>query len=343
MTAIERWHGYLKDRLVRNVVAAILLGLLLGRFARVHEHGYGRLADAAILTFVFMMIFPMMVTIRLEALLAAARNLKSVALSVLYNFVWAPLVGLFLASTFLDQSEVAFGFLLVMTVPCSNMAIGYTGITKGNVELATIIVAVSFLLALPAVPIWLALLAGRFDVPVPYLLLGRALLVTLVLPMILGTAVRRLLVAWRGVESFTRIAPVFPTITLTSMLGSIFLIFFSMAPTLLDQWPLMLWLMVPNLLFMASTFVLVTVVNRLAGVSYADNMAIAFSSTGKNNATAVAIAMATFSPLVAVPAATLPIFQVTFMIIYIRLAPWLALRFGARRPSEAREFQETNT
>ena len=341
MTAIERWHDYLKNRLVRNVVAAILLGLLLGRFAMVHANGYGRVADAAILTCVFMMIFPMMVTIRLEAFLAAARNIKGVFLSVMYNFVWAPVVGYFLASTFLDQSEVAFGFLLVMTVPCSNMAIGYTGITKGNVELATIIVAVSFLLALAGVPIWLALLAGQFDVPVPYLLLGRALLVTLVLPMIFGTTTRRLLVGWRGPENFARMAPVFPAITLNSMLGSIFLIFFSMAPTLLEQWRLMLWLMVPNLLFMAGTFVLVTVINRLMGVPYADNMAIAFSSTGKNNATTVAIATATFSPLVAVPAATLPIFQVTFMIIYIRLAAWLVVRFGDRQTP--RGFEEFKT
>lgn len=343
MTAIEQWHGYLKDRLVRNVVAAILLGLLLGSFAKVHAHGYGRVADAAILAVVFMMIFPMMVTIRLEAFVAATRNIKGVALSVFYNFVWAPVVGFFLASAFLDQSEVAFGFLLVMTVPCSNMALGYTGITKGNVELATIILAVSFLLALPAVPIWLGLLSGRFDVPVPYLLLGRALLVILVLPMIFGTIARRLLVAWRGPENFARMAPVFPAVTLTSMLGSIFLIFFSMAPTLLEQWPLMLWLMVPNLLFMAATFALVTVINRLAGVPYADNMAIAFSSTGKNNATAVAIATATFSPLVAVPAATLPIFQVTFMIIYIRLAGWLAHRFAAARIADESELQEKRT
>lgn len=341
MMAIERWHARLKVCLVRNVIAAILLGLLLGRFAKVHEHGYARPVDAGILLFVFLMIFPMMVTIRMEAFGEIGRNLKGVGLSVLFNFVWAPIAGYLLAGAFLDQSEVAFGFLLVMTVPCSNMAIGYTGLTKGNVELATIIVAVSFLLALVSVPLWLGLLAGTFDVPVPYVLLGRAVLAILILPMICGTATRRLLVKCRGPDNFARIAPLFPAVSMTAMLGSIFLIFFSMAPTLLDQWRLMLWLMVPNALFMAATFLLVTVVNRLAGIDYADNMAIAFSSTGKNNATAVAIATATFSPLVAVPAATLPIFQIAFMIGYLRLAGWLGRWFAnAARKRAGRAYEE---
>ena len=167
------------------------------------------------------------------------------------------------------------------------------------------------------------------------------MLIVLVLPMIVGTATRRILAKRLGREGFARVAPVFPAVTMTSMLGSIFLIFFSMATTLLDQWPLMLWLMVPNALFMAGTFALVTVLDRFAGLSYADNMAVAFATTGKNNATAVALATATFSPLVAVPAATLPIFQIVFMIAYMWLAPHLVRWFARSTPCLTdKRFQE---
>ena len=39
---------------------------------------------------------------------------------------------------------LSLGFLLVMVVPCSSMAIGYTGLSKGNLELANAIVFSSY-------------------------------------------------------------------------------------------------------------------------------------------------------------------------------------------------------
>jgi ACR3 family arsenite efflux pump ArsB len=49
-------------------------------------------------------------------------------------------------------------------------------------------------------------------------------------------------------------------------------------------------------------------------------MGIAFLSTAKNNGTAIAIALLAFTPLVAIPAAILPLFQIIFSIGYIYLA-----------------------
>lgn len=324
---VHHWHGFLKSRLLWNVTAAIVAGLLLGRVLEPQRHGYGDILTTAMMVSVFLMIYPMMVTIRLEAFGEAAGNVRGLLLSLAYNFVWAPLFGFVLAAAFLHQPEVAFGFLLVMTVPCSAMTVGYVGLAKGNVELATLVVAISFLLSLVAVPFWLALLGGAFDIPIPYASLGQAIITMLVLPMALGYLTRRRLIVRLGGEGFQRMMPVFPAATMTAMLVTIFLIFFLKATILLDQWPLMLWLMVPNALFMAGTFLLVTVLDRTLGLSYGDNMTIAFASTGKNNATALAIATAAFSPMVAVPAATLPIFQIVFMIFYLRLAPWLRTMF----------------
>lgn len=56
-------------------------------------------------------------------------------------------------------------------------------------------------------------------------------------------------------------------------------------------------------------------------MTYEQSVAVVFASAGKNNATAIAIAATAFSPLVAVPAATMPIFQVIFMVGFLRLAP----------------------
>ncbi|GAB4216226.1 MAG: hypothetical protein Fur007_15840 [Rhodoferax sp.] len=58
------------------------------------------------------------------------------------------------------------------------------------------------------------------------------------------------------------------------------------------------------------------------GLSFEDHMAVAFVCSGQNNATAIAIAISTaaFGPLVAVPAATLPMFQAVLLVGYVHLA-----------------------
>jgi hypothetical protein len=61
-------------------------------------------------------------------------------------------------------------------------------------------------------------------------------------------------------------------------------------------------------------------------------MAVVFASTGKNNGTAIAIAAMAFSPMVAIPAATMPIFQVLLLVGYLKLAAGLlVLGWGWQR------------
>ncbi|MDR7519995.1 MAG: hypothetical protein QN123_10570 [Armatimonadota bacterium] len=99
----------------------------------------------------------------------------------------------------------------------------------------------------------------------------------------------------------------------------------------MHQWQTVVALVVPNALFIAITLVVVTWVNRRAGLSYRDHMAVVFASTGKNNGTAIAIATTAFSPLVAIPAATMPIFQILFLVLYLRMADWLRGYFSGPR------------
>ena len=64
------------------------------------------------------------------------------------------------------------------------------------------------------------------------------------------------------------------------------------------------------------------------GLNYADHMAVVFASTGKNNATAIAIATMAFTPLVAIPAATMPIFQILLLVLYLKMAPMVKQYFA---------------
>ncbi|MCD6290867.1 MAG: arsenic resistance protein [Anaerolineae bacterium] len=322
---------HLKSHLLWYVAAAIAIGWPLGYVGRSFIKQHQPTLKTLITVVVFLMIYPMMINIRLEALAKAVRNLKGLGLTLAYNFVWAPLFGFALSKLFLHDPEVGFGFLLVMVVPCSSMSIGYTGLAGGNLELATVAVATSFVTAIAAIPFWLGTLGGAFNVPVPMGILMNAVLTVLILPMVLGYITRLVLIRWLGESGFKRLAPLFPSITLASMYLIIFLIFFMKAAVLVQKWQLMVWLIVPNLLFVVVTLAVITWTDRRLGLSYADHMGIVFASTGKNNGTAIALATAAFSPLVAVPAATLPIFQIIFLVGYIKLEEWLRQYFGAHK------------
>ncbi len=332
---LKKIQEHLKKYMLWYVTVAIAVGWALGYLNAPFTKAHAPTLKTLITVIVFLMIYPMMVNIRLEALVEAARNLKGLGLTLLYNFLWAPLFGFLMSKAFLHDPQVGFGFLLVMVVPCSSMSIGYTGLADGNLELSTVAVATSFVAAIAAIPFWLGILGGSFHVPVPMGLLMHAILTVLILPMVLGYLTRLGLIRTLGEKGFRKIAPLFPSITLVSMFLIIFMIFFMKAGILVKKWQLMVWLIVPNLLFVTVTLAVITWLDRKSGLSYEDHMGIVFASTGKNNGTAIALATAAFSPLVAIPAATLPIFQIVFLIGYLKLEPWVRRYFGAVTKEEA--------
>ena len=232
-----------------------------------------------------------------------------------------------LATIFLSDHMLALGFLLVMVVPCSSMAIGYTGLSKGDLELATVVVALSFVLAIVAVPLWMTLFASSYQIAVPMGDLINSILTVLLAPMVLGYLTRQVLLRRLGQARFGAIGPLFPALSLLGMYSIVFLIFFGKAALILDRWQTVLVLLIPNAIFIGLSLLVLTWLDRRLHFGYAEHMAVAFTSTGKNNGTAIAIATTAFSPLVAIPAATMPIFQILLMVLYLRAAPRLRLLF----------------
>ena len=325
---MQRLHEHLSRWIVAYVAAAMALGLLIGYPAESFSQAHNGLLDVAATVLVFAVVYPMMVNLRLAAVAQAARHWRALALTLAYSFLWAPAIGYVLARIFLPDPDLALGFLLVMVVPCSSMSVGYTGLTKGNVELATLVVAVSFLVAMAAVPGWMSLFAGRLHVPVPVGEMLRTVAEVLLAPMLLGMLTRAILERQLGSVGYRRLQPLFPSASLLAMFALIGVLFFTKAGLILDRWPTVLLLVVPSTLYIVLSLALETWINRRLGFAYRDHMAMVFAASSSNNATAIAVATLAFSPLVAIPAATAPIAQQFVMAAYVRLAPRVRAYFG---------------
>jgi len=326
---LKKLQMHLKEYLLAYVTVAMILGLLLGYPNAAWTKGHKSTVTLLTTLAVFFIIYPMMINLKLEVLLKVGKNIKGLLLVIVFNFVWAPLIGWVLAKVFLTDPVLALGFLLVMVVPCSSMSIGYTGLSEGNLELVTVAVALSFVISIVAVPLWMTVFAANYQVPIPIHEMLMSILEVLIAPMILGYLTRLLLTRWLGEKKFLQLLPLFPSLSLLAMYGIVFMIFFAKATIIVNKWQTVLLLIVPNGLFVAITLIVVTWINRRLKLSYQDNMAIVFASTGKNNGTAIAIATMAFSPMVAIPAATMPIFQILFLVIYLKMADRLRKYFNA--------------
>ena len=330
MNKIKMVSMHLKKNLMLYAIVSIAVGwgagMLFPQFVINNKSTFSVL----ITIFVFMMIYPMMINLNLGKIPGVLKKPKPIIMTVIYNFIITPLISILFVNIFIHDPEIALGFMLVMLIPGSSMSLGYTGLVEGGLEIATVAMGFLFLLIPILLPFFLHILGKTYNVAIPLGLLLKTVILVLIVPMLAGDLTRRSIIKTRGGDGFKKIKPLFSLTTMTTMLLMVALIFMMKAPVLFKQWHVVLNLALVTLLYLAIMFPLMTITNKLLKISYKEHMAIAFLSTGKNNGTAIAIAMLAFSPMVAIPAAILPLFQIIFSIGYVQLFKKIKRFFGEK-------------
>ncbi|MHA1819397.1 MAG: arsenic resistance protein [Promethearchaeota archaeon] len=317
--------GYLKLKnhlnkfLPMYVILAMIGGFLFGLQIDVKQ--YGSIFKMLNQIVVISMIYPMMINLKIEALKKAGKMWKQLTIALIMGLGYSPVIMFLLASMFHISSSLALGLLLAVVVPCSSMSIAYTGFSEGNVELSTIIVALSFTLAIFTVPFWLSLFASEYNVPMPIGILIQTILIVVILPLILGYLTRVAIIKKSGPEKFDEIKPLFPSISLIGMYLIVFLIFMEKGSLIKEKYNMVLIALIPLSLYYIITLGIFTYMNKKLKISYKNHMSITFTATGKNQGTAMAIAMAGGMGIMAIPPAITPLLQIPFLITYVKLAP----------------------
>jgi BASS family bile acid:Na+ symporter len=130
-------------------------------------------------------------------LLAVVRNWRLVTRAVLANYVCVPAVTVGLLLLFDSHPMVAAGFLILAVCPGAPFGPPFTAIAKGNVAVAVALMVVlagsSAFLAPLLLPCLLPLVSGNEPLSVDATRIAGTLLVTQLLPLCVGVAVRQ----WR--------------------------------------------------------------------------------------------------------------------------------------------------
>lgn len=316
---------HLRRRLFPYAASAIALGWTMGANFPAVAIAHSRELAWVMNGLVFLMIYPMMISLNFAELPLALKKPTPLLLTLFYNFAVTPLLSWMLVQAMAAPPELALGFYLVMLIPGASMAIAFTGMAGGSIEVATMAQAVGFLVVPFALP-WFMHWAGQSQaLAVPLGSLVTTVVMVLILPMALGDITRRWLMHRFGPPVMKAIKPYLGVIPAVTMLIVMTLIFFSKGDMLAHNWTMLVPLMAATLGFLVIILSLMTWLNRRMGLNFEEHMAVAFVCSGKNNATAIAIALSTagFGPLVAVPAATLPMFQAVLLVGYVHLAEWL--------------------
>ena len=213
----------IKSNLIYVVIGSLVVGLAFGRIAGAEATS---VLQAAVTLVLFLMIYPMMINIDLKEVVNVHSHAGPVLLSLVVNFVVAPLVAVGLARLFFSgRVEYAIGLYFIALVPTSGMTAAWTGLANGDLESALVAMAVNLLLAVAILPAYLAALIPApvgFDPGALY----RQLAMIVVGPMVAGNLTRRLLLRRYGSSTFKRLKPAFGGL---SSLGVMLIVFIAMA------------------------------------------------------------------------------------------------------------------
>lgn len=312
MFGLKYIQTYLPVWVALTIVAALSAGYTLSGIA---------ILKSAIPFLLFLMLYPMMIQLRVEDIVKAAKNPKLAGVAVFMNFLVTPLLGAVWTYFLFRHTDpyLATGFLLKISVPCSGMVAAWTGYARGKVESALIVLALSFILAVFMVPFWVWALAGVYVFIDPWMILKKMGLIV-ILPMTAGMLTRKGLVHRYGLRRYReRIAPFFPVVSTCAMLLMLFTIVSTQARLILDnlQWMLLILFGIGTLY--PTVFGLTLVLARLTRTGYGDGIALGYSTTAKNHVITIGLATTAFAGTAAVlPAAVAPVIQIPIMMLILK-------------------------
>ena len=332
------WYAkFIRENYAIIIIATLLMALIVGLVSS----GPGRFIQQFNVLLIVVMIGAMGFTITFKSLGAAAKDWRGLSLALVLNFLFAPFLCWLLAALFLtDQPGFAVGLILIGAVPCAGMAMVWAGLLKGDVPLATVINAVTMILAPFIIPLIMLFFAGRFVV-IDTGAMFIQILSTVLVPLLAGVTIREILErrtrAVKGMHDTTvsphvpqkktgiqELLPIMPAISATMAVLLMFMAINTSVPLIMKNLASLVPLIVSTILI----FPLLFLVSYVIGMRFfprGKNIAITYSSGMKNLPIAIGIAAISFGGLEMLPVAVGFAFQmltaVVFYQIFTRASP----------------------
>ena len=227
------------------VALCMVAGITLGRFApfvvswlRGMEFGQNSKVNFPIAVLIWLMIIPMMMKVDFASIRRVGQKPRGLLVTLFVNWLVKPFSMALFAWLFFrhifapwitpaDADQYIAGAIILAAAPCTAMVFVWSHLTDGDPAYTLVQVSLNDLIMLVLfAPIVRFLVAGASTLRVPFQVLLYSVVTFIVIPLVVGSALRRWFIRKHGLEWFEQqLLPRFAPITIGALLATLVLIF----------------------------------------------------------------------------------------------------------------------
>jgi ACR3 family arsenite transporter len=296
----EMQLGNFEKYLAIWVFLCMILGLFLSQFIPELSIAINNLQFAGISIPIgiclFLMMYPSLLNLQLSELKKLAKNPKPIILTLISNWIWAPILHAFLAYYFLaGNDQLIVSLILLGSSPCTAMVLIWGSLANGNQEQNVTITTLNTITIIFLYAPIVSLLTGIQNIQIDKTTLLLSVFVFIGIPLILGYFSKKFITNRKGHQWFQNTyRPAVGKIAVLALLATL-IVLFSLNGTVLIQNPQeMILVSIPLLLGFFIIVGLNLLITKFAGLRYKEGIISVIIGSSSHFEIAIATAISIY-------------------------------------------------